>query len=173
LWIALLIYDILDIRPFLVIPFNFKISVILINITNFFYIARLLHVVNVTYIIYVSMFCSIDRKWMSSREADRNPSDFHSRVERACSWSQGSQVFYTYASTVDEVLFVCAKDRLADYSTVTKWQIPVGNRFQHLLYIRCDNTIVILYVYVRQDVLELSDVFLPVTDVMLQRRLRK
>jgi len=32
----------------------------------------------------------------------------------------GSTSFYTYLSTVDEVLFVCAKDRLADISAVTK-----------------------------------------------------
>lgn len=97
----------------------------------------------------VSMFRSIDCKRMVSREATRsefNRFSFARGTRVSC--CQGSQLFHTYASTaVDEVLFVCAKDRLADFSAVTKtnsrWQQVPG-----LITRRDKTTNVILSIYV-------------------------
>lgn len=66
--------------------YNFKISVILINIINFFCCSTPAACGKCGSKIVYTFACSaqliVNKR--RSREADRNPSDFHSRVERAC-----------------------------------------------------------------------------------------
>lgn len=117
---------------FSIILFNFNLSVILINITDFLLLMRLLHVAHIVYKLL--MFACSAQSIVNERHRWSESKRFSFARGTCLSWCQGSQVSRTYAFTVDEVLFVCAKDRLANYSTVTKWQIPAGNRFQHLLW---------------------------------------